>query len=247
MAEDSLPEERFAAKRVVRRILFWLTLIGLLSGLGMTLRDIVSGSPDEPEAPTSDDYAGGWGPDRPMFTIAEPATFAAFNAISDNPNIGDERNFVGVKLDDSEVGTLWNDRLDVSIGDQIRVRAFYENSAADNFVDGAPAWLQGAAVEFGFTTGSHLEAHVWATLTADNATTVWDGATLESDELFSIESVPRTGLLENNAHPDGGTPIATSELIRGGASLGYNQRDGVIKPGYQYAGYVTFDLLIVPG
>ena len=36
----------------------------------------------------------GWGPERKMFTMNMPATYPAINSISDNPTIGDERDFL---------------------------------------------------------------------------------------------------------------------------------------------------------
>ena len=35
-----------------------------------------------------------WGPDRPTFTIEQPANYVTFNSITNNPVHGDERNFV---------------------------------------------------------------------------------------------------------------------------------------------------------
>ena len=42
-----------------------------------------------------------YGPERKTFTMKEPAGYPTFNSITDNPGVGDERNFVRVR----EVGT----------------------------------------------------------------------------------------------------------------------------------------------
>ena len=40
--------------------------------------------------------ASAWGPERTTFTMESPATYPTFNSITDNPTIGDERNFVRI-------------------------------------------------------------------------------------------------------------------------------------------------------
>jgi hypothetical protein len=50
-----------------------------------------------------------WGPNRSTFTIDSPANYVTFNSITDNPNIGDERNFVGIR--ESGTNNLWSDDM----------------------------------------------------------------------------------------------------------------------------------------
>src|SRR5687768_17211594 len=38
-----------------------------------------------------------WGPDRPTYTMENPAPHVTFNSMTNNPNYGDEREFVTVK------------------------------------------------------------------------------------------------------------------------------------------------------
>ena len=38
-----------------------------------------------------------WGPDRPTYTIEHPADHVTFDSITNNPDYGDERNFVTIK------------------------------------------------------------------------------------------------------------------------------------------------------
>lgn len=37
-----------------------------------------------------------WGPERPTYTMAQPAKSATFNSITDNAAVGDERDFVRI-------------------------------------------------------------------------------------------------------------------------------------------------------
>src|SRR5664280_2316069 len=48
-----------------------------------------------------------WGPIRDTFTMEHPADHITFNSITNNPNIGDERNFVGIR--ESGTANQWSD------------------------------------------------------------------------------------------------------------------------------------------
>lgn len=43
-----------------------------------------------------------WGPSRDTYTIENPASHNVFNSITDNPDYGDERNFLRVRDSDSK-------------------------------------------------------------------------------------------------------------------------------------------------
>ena len=98
-----LPEERFARKPIVRRLSSWIAiLLGVLAISGVTVVQVVAwlqpGLDPADVNVTDSSYAGGWGPDRRTYTMTTPAKYAVFNSITDNPNYGDERNFVTTKL-----------------------------------------------------------------------------------------------------------------------------------------------------
>lgn len=79
---------------------------------------------------------GSWGPDRPTYTLAEPAPVATLNSIIDNPSYGDERPFFTVKSssDDRSGGFCSSTR--VADGDVLLFSIYAENSAADNLAGG---------------------------------------------------------------------------------------------------------------
>ena len=58
-----------------------------------------------------------WGPERTTFTMASPATYPTFNSITNNPTIGDERDFVRVGEIDAKETDLVNE-LEVVPGRQ---------------------------------------------------------------------------------------------------------------------------------
>ena len=63
-----------------------------------------------------------WGPDRPTYDINNVADHITFDSITDNPNVGDERNFVRIK-DASDTSTGgWTDDMTVQPGHEYLVQ-----------------------------------------------------------------------------------------------------------------------------
>ena len=54
--------------------------------------------------------AAAWGPERATFTMEAPATYPVFNSITNNPTIGDERDFVRVGQINADVTDLKNEK-----------------------------------------------------------------------------------------------------------------------------------------
>jgi hypothetical protein len=71
-------------------------------------------------------YAGGPA-NRPTFTSAKPADYVVFNAITDNPEHGDERNFVLIR--DKTAGGKFVDELQIVPGHTYEVYNYYHNNA----------------------------------------------------------------------------------------------------------------------
>lgn len=79
--------------------------------------------------------APGWGPERQMFTMSRPAAYVTLNSISDNPNIGDERQFYGVRhvaADCKGNDSPWERHEKIADGDHLQFRVYAENSVADS-------------------------------------------------------------------------------------------------------------------
>ena len=67
-----------------------------------------------------------WGPERPMYTNAEPADHATFNSIIDNPVFGDERDFV--RIVEKDAGETYSSDITVEPGKQYEVIILYHNN-----------------------------------------------------------------------------------------------------------------------
>lgn len=176
-----------------------------------------------------------WGPTRQTFTIEKPATYVEFNSITNNPNIGDERNFVGIR----EKGTtgLWQDKVKAQPGKEYVVRMYVHNNAAENL----NLMARDVNAMFYLPNTSAKSHQVNGFLRSSNAKTkeIYDHATFTGDENFKIAYVDGSIKYYNNANGNGFN-IPDSLFTSAGAKLGYKKMDGNIPGCFQYAGYLTF-------
>lgn len=177
-----------------------------------------------------------WGPTRPTYTIATPADHVTFNSITDNPNIGDERNFVGIR----EAGTtnLWTDSMAVQNDKEYTVRMYVHNNAAENL----NLVAENVTAKFNLPTTTGKSIQVNGFLSASNATPteVYDHAIFTGSENFNLSYVGGSLKYENNSFGATGIALPESIFTSAGAKLGYDKLDGKIPGCFQYAGYVSF-------
>jgi uncharacterized repeat protein (TIGR01451 family) len=174
-----------------------------------------------------------WGPTRPTYTMASPADHVTFNSITDNPNIGDERNFVGIR----EKGTndLWSDNMTVQEGKQYTVRMYVHNNAAANL--NLVADNVTAKFYLPTNTGKSLQVNGFVDSSNASPTEVYDDATFNSGTDFNLAYVSGSLIYENNISTFN---LPESIFTSSGAQLGYTSMDGKIPGCIQYAGYVSF-------
>lgn len=184
--------------------------------------------------------ANAWGPDRPTYTIEKPADNITFNSITNNPNLGDERNFVTIR----EKGTTgtWKDSVEVQAGKEYEVSVYVHNNAGANL--NLVAEQVKAKVNLPTNTAKSIE--VQGFISASNATPkeVYDHATFTSKTDFNLAYVEGSARYHNNVfgkYGEGaGTPLPESIFTSAGATLGYDKLDGKIPGCFQYAGVVVF-------
>ena len=186
-----------------------------------------------------------WGPNRDTFTIANPSDHVQFNSITNNPNIGDERNFVGIREKGST--NTWYDSLNAQNDKTYIVRMYVHNNAATSL--NLVAKDVKAKVNLPTTTGKEVDitGFVSASNVGEKAGTagtyaeVYDNAKLTSTENFNVAYVSGSLRYENNALP-AGTTLPESIFTSAGAKLGYDKLDGNIPGCFQYSGYVSFEI-----
>jgi uncharacterized repeat protein (TIGR01451 family)/LPXTG-motif cell wall-anchored protein len=176
-----------------------------------------------------------WGPGRATFTMANPASYVTFNSITDNPNIGDERNFVAIR--ESGTNGLWKDTQSVEAGKEYVVRLYVHNNAAANL--NLIAQNVTAKVSLPTSTGKSIEVQGFINSSNATPTEVYDHATFTGSKDFNLAYVAGSLKYYNNANGNGFT-IPESIFTNSGAKLGYTSMDGKIPGCNQYAGYLTF-------
>jgi uncharacterized repeat protein (TIGR01451 family)/LPXTG-motif cell wall-anchored protein len=176
-----------------------------------------------------------WGPSRPTYTMAHPANHITFDSITDNSNIGDERNFVGIR--ETSTNNKWSDSMTVQDGKEYTVRMYVHNNAASNL----NLVAENVTAKFNLPTTTGKSIQVDGFLDSSNATPteVYDSATFTSTDDFNLAYISGSLKYENNS-PNSPFTLPESIFTSTGAVLGYNQLDGKIPGCFQYAGYVSF-------
>lgn len=179
-----------------------------------------------------------WGPDRPTFTVENPADHITFNSITNNPDYGDERNFVRIKdASDMSAGN-WKDELNVQPGKEYLVQMYVHNNAASSL--NLVAQNTRVMANVPNTTGKKVQIDGF--ITADNATPnrVWDQAIFNSDRDFNLTYVNGSTKFYNNVFGQAGTTLSDSIVTNQGAQVGYDKIDGKVPGCFEFSGYVSF-------
>lgn len=193
---------------------------------------------------------GAWGPNRNTYTINDPADHVTFDSITDNPNYGDERNFLSVRDTDSKYWDPankngWRDIQDLQEGHTYEIMMYVHNNAASNLnleATNVRAHLSEMPIkEDTFGKEFQVNGFLWA----DNAKPqeIWDNVVLKSDKAFHIKVVSKK--YYNNVRNEGssngfdlGDDLIYSSGQGTGSLLGYQQMDGKIPGCFQYAGFI---------
>lgn len=198
------------------------------------------------ERPVESTLQKGWGPARDLYTMQVPAAQVTLNSITDNnTEIGDERFFVSATRYTGDASqNHWNDRTVVQADEEYVVRIYVDNNAADNLellaTDIRAYVIMQEEANYSFTIASKLYC--------SNAVpdTIWDTTSFYSDRKFRMAYVPGTLRYYNNAVIDGfildedGSNLHLFQ--QEGIPLGYEELDGKLPSGNQYAGYLTFHI-----
>ena len=190
-----------------------------------------------------------YGPERKTFTMKSPADYVSFNSITDNPALGDERNFVRIK----EVGTSdkYRDSVKVTAGKEYEVYVYFHNNAKSslNYDANASGIAKNVRIATGLSTwtiNSSKKSKVSAVLSSSNAnpTEVWDEAYLETDSTKDIvlKYVSASATMHNGYDANGATISSDYLFSSKGALIGEKELNGYIPGCAEYSGYITYRL-----
>ena len=160
-----------------------------------------------------------------------------FNSIT-NGKIGDERNFVGAKVSNSN--SAWDeDSIAVKDGEVYTIRLYVHN----NNPNGTAAVAENVWASFSLPTTVAKEHTVIGYLNSSNAAPqrIWDEVKLTSNEDFFIEYIKGSAKFNNTKI---GAVALPDAVVTSGATLGYEALDGKIPGCYAYEGYVTIQVKV---
>jgi uncharacterized repeat protein (TIGR01451 family)/LPXTG-motif cell wall-anchored protein len=181
-----------------------------------------------------------WGPDRPTYTIANPADHITFNSITDNPSHGDERNFVQVR--EANAGNeTYDDSISLAVGHEYVVYVYFHNNAASNLnlvANGSYVRAEIPAVVSNGASDVKAVGYVGASNATPNI--VWDDISFANTTGgdIALRFVPGSTTIHSFGAVNGQT--MSDSIVTTGASIGYNALDGNVPGCNEYAGYVTF-------
>ncbi|MBR1801668.1 DUF11 domain-containing protein [Candidatus Saccharibacteria bacterium] len=225
-----------AMRKTARRILP-VAVLSLGAALGVVPNDVSAAST-------------AWGPERPTFTWAEPAEYVTFNSITDNPKIGDERNFVRIRkagTDDKYV-----DKVTLEVGQEYEVGIWFHNNAKSKLntkeyngvgiAENVRLRVEQPEKITGGTSG--VIKGIISSTNSDPAE-VWDVAYAYSESTVLTRYVANSAKITSLGTIDG--EILSSEAMFGenGAKLGYwNDLWGTLPGCNEYSGYVTYRFVV---
>lgn len=185
-----------------------------------------------------------WGPERPTFTGENPADYVTFNAITNNPNHGDERNFVLIR----EAGTgTYVDEIQLEVGKEYEVYSYFHNNAKDSLnasgVGIAQDVRMSAQVPSIVQPGERGTISTTISSSNANPTRVWDEVYVTTDSAVALRYVPASARIHSNGAVNGSV-VPSSLFTDGGTYLGYNELNGILPGCAQYAGYVIYRLAV---
>ena len=206
-----------------------------------------------------------WGPERDTYTMESPAPRAVFNSITDNPTIGDEREFVrigtlksGDSLDDLDslvARTEMKSSVVIEPGKQYLVSIYYHNDAGSNKNTEDTEECHHCGIATGtrvftsfpkvLTPGAEgkVNADISWTINNDEANRqkVWDDVALTtSAKKVYLEYVTDSAAIYNDVLH--GTKLPSGMFEEAGTLIGYDILDGGIPGCEQYHGRIFYVL-----
>jgi len=186
-----------------------------------------------------------WGPSRPTFTGASPAPYVTFNSITDNPQVGDERNFVRIR----ESGTTtYGDNVTLEPGKVYDVSVYFHNNAASNLNESGVGIAHGTTLkmEVPGVVKAGVNAAFTGTISASNSNpgSVWDeayGKNATSGEV-ALRYVTGSAVFVSNGAING--QKLPDSLFTTGANLGYDSQNGDVPGCNEFSGYVNFQMRV---
>ena len=182
---------------------------------------------------------------RPVYTTAQInagdlGNKITFNSITDSGKIGgDERNFVGAMLANSNATHYNADAINVEDGQILTIRLYVHN----NSPLGEAATAKGVGVSFALPTAVAKSQTIVGYIDADapaTPTRYFDEVTLNSTDDFYLEYVQGSAQYRN----ENGVFKLADTVINGKTLVGYKSMNGEIPGCFKYSGEATIQVKV---
>lgn len=184
-----------------------------------------------------------WGPDRPTFTGANPAPYVTFNSITDNPQVGDERNFVRIR----PAGTgNYAENVNLEAGKTYDVMVYYHNNARSGLNASGAGIAKDVMLrmQMAANVSANSTTKVTGFISSSNAkpNEVYDSATVTntSNGTMDLGFVSGSAKVTSNGAVNGKT--LPDSVFTTGTPLGFDALNGTLPGCNEYAGYVIFQV-----
>ncbi len=180
-----------------------------------------------------------YGPERQTFTMAEPADYVTFNSITDNPVLGDERNFV--RISEADTTNTFEDEVKLQPGKTYEVYIGYHNNAKSRLNQTGVGIARGAkvAVQYPTVVTPAEKGTISAIISAVNANPeeVWDEAFVTSDTDITLNYEVGSARVYNDWGTNGAI-LSTALFSEEGTYLGLNELNGLLPGCAEYSGHI---------
>lgn len=192
-----------------------------------------------------------WGPERPTYTMKDPAESATFNSITDNAAVGDERDFVKiVEVRDDGVKNPYVNELEVQAGKDYEVYIYYHNDASETYNTKAYDY-KGVARNSRLSTtfpdslkaGERGKVYGAISSTSTTPEKVWDEAYITAKEDVTLHYISGSAKIHNSW--DANDSVLSTHMFSGdGTFIGLNELDGTILGCDEFSGHITYKIRV---
>lgn len=187
-----------------------------------------------------------WGPERPTYTMENPADHVTFNSITNNSAIGDEREFV--RIVDKAAGGKYVTEMEIEANKDYEVYIYYHNNASRTLNDKAHnykgvAYNTKLATDFPSKLAAGERGQVYASISSPTATPekVWDEAFITAKEDMTLYYVTGSAKIHNSWDTNGAI-VPTYMFSPEGTYLGMNELNGMIFGCGEFSGHIIYTI-----
>lgn len=183
---------------------------------------------------------------RTAYNNTQEIDHAVMNSVVDNPDWGDERDFIRVM--EVESGRVAVGSAEIMAGQEYEVQIYYRNDASEVY-NGKEHDRAGVAREVMLSTKypNQLNAggrgEITARITAENTNPLWVQSSFEltAQEDLTLHYVAASAKIQNN-YKSNGSVLSRAVFSDEGTLLGMDELNGMIFGGMKYGGKVVYRL-----